>query len=144
MKEELKPCPFCGGEAKILSIKEECEGEFYWIACKECGALIPVYYLEKNAVDAWNRRTEPEEFEWCHDCKEYDKEKHCCHRWTKVIRNTVEELKQERPKGKWIDTVEGTYCSYCNGYPYDDGEYHIEGWSSNFCPNCGADMREEE
>ena len=34
-----------------------------------------------------------EEFEWCHDCKEYDQEAHCCHRWTKVIRNTVEELK---------------------------------------------------
>lgn len=36
---------------------------------------------------------ELEEFEWCHDCKEYDQEKHCCHRFTKVIRNTVEELK---------------------------------------------------
>lgn len=34
-----------------------------------------------------------EEFEWCHDCKEYDAERHCCPRWTKVIRNTVEELK---------------------------------------------------
>lgn len=32
-----------------------------------------------------------EEFEWCHDCKEYDTEKHCCHRWTKVIRNTLKD-----------------------------------------------------
>ena len=37
--------------------------------------------------------SEEESFEWCTDCKEYDQEKHCCHRWTKVIRNTVEELK---------------------------------------------------
>jgi hypothetical protein len=40
---------------------------------------------------------EPEEFEWCSrgesPCKEYDQEKHCCHRWTKVIRRTVEEMK---------------------------------------------------
>lgn len=49
---------------------------------------------------------------------------------------------REVPKGKWIDTVEGTYCSNCNGYPYDDGEYHIKGWSSDFCPNCGARMKE--
>lgn len=51
-----------------------------------------------NMVDAElnslpSAQSEPEEFEWCHDCKEYDQEKHCCHRFTKVIRNTVEELK---------------------------------------------------
>lgn len=34
------------------------------------------------------------EWEWCHDCKEYDQEAHCCHRWTKVIRKTVEELEE--------------------------------------------------
>lgn len=34
-----------------------------------------------------------EEFEWCGDCKEYDQEHHCCHRFTKVIRDTIEELK---------------------------------------------------
>ena len=37
---------------------------------------------------------EPQSFEWCDTCKEYDQENHCCHRWTKVIRNTVEEMKQ--------------------------------------------------
>lgn len=35
---------------------------------------------------------QPEQDEWCTDCKEYDSEKHCCHRWSKVIRNTVNEL----------------------------------------------------
>ena len=34
------------------------------------------------------------EWEWCHDCKEYDQESHCCHRWTKVIRETVAELEK--------------------------------------------------
>lgn len=29
---------------------------------------------------------------WCHDCSEYDNEHHCCHRWSHVIRKTVEEL----------------------------------------------------
>ena len=30
------------------------------------------------------------DFEWCTNCKEYDHEKHCCPRWTKVIRNTLD------------------------------------------------------
>ena len=42
---------------------------------------------------------EPEEFEWCNGCKEYDQEKHCCHRWTKIIRKTVDEIKAEQ---RWI------------------------------------------
>ena len=33
-----------------------------------------------------------EEFQWCDDCKEYDKKRHCCPRWNRVIRQTVEEL----------------------------------------------------
>lgn len=37
-----------------------------------------------------------EEFEWCHDCKEYDQERHCCYRFTKTIRDTVEEIKSNR------------------------------------------------
>ena len=39
---------------------------------------------------------EPQTFKWCETCKEYDQEKHCCHRWSKVIRNTVEEMKKEQ------------------------------------------------
>ena len=33
--------------------------------------------------------------EWCTDCKEYDHENSCCHRWTKVIRQTRRELQDE-------------------------------------------------
>lgn len=31
--------------------------------------------------------------EWCNSCKEYDKEKHFCPRFNRVIKNTVDELK---------------------------------------------------
>lgn len=46
-----------------------------------------------------------EEFEWCKTCKEYDQEKHCCHRWSKVIRNTVEEMKQEYIEREMLDKI---------------------------------------
>ena len=42
--------------------------------------------------------------------------------------------------GYWIDTNEGTYCSECRNYPYDDGEFHILHWRSDYCPVCGAKM----
>ena len=46
-------------------------------------------------------------------------------------------------KGKWLFDEErgatGIYaiCSCCNESIYQTGDF-------NFCPNCGADMREEE
>ena len=41
---------------------------------------------------------QPESFEWCTDCKEYDQEAHCCHRWSKTIQKTVEEMQIVRCK----------------------------------------------
>ena len=40
--------------------------------------------------------------EWCSSCKEYDSEKHCCPRFNKVIRATVQEM--EKPH--WIPVTE--------------------------------------
>jgi hypothetical protein len=81
---------------------------------------------------------QPEEFEWCHDCKEYDQQVHCCHRWTKVIRNTVKELKTERKNGKWIKQSPATDTEECSECGYNILEEEFE---TPFCPWCGADMR---
>lgn len=35
-----------------------------------------------------------ETFEWCDECKEYDQENHCCHRWSKQIKKTCVELRE--------------------------------------------------
>ena len=48
---------------------------------------------------------EPQSFKWCTDCKEYDQENHCCHRWAKVIRNTVEEMKQGYIEREVLDKI---------------------------------------
>lgn len=34
---------------------------------------------------------QPDLDEWCYDCKEYDQERHCCPRWNRVIRKTLED-----------------------------------------------------
>ena len=41
--------------------------------------------------------------EWCVDCKEYDKEKHSCPRWNRVIRQT---LLDAQPEQRWIPVSE--------------------------------------
>ena len=58
---------------------------------------------------------EDESFEWCTDCKEYDQEAHCCHRWSKVIRKTVDEMQIVRCKdciyADYMDDVKALWCS---------------------------------
>jgi hypothetical protein len=35
--------------------------------------------------------TKEEAFGWCNGCKEYDTEKHCCHRYSSFIRESLQE-----------------------------------------------------
>ena len=57
---ELKPCPFCGGQAnhEIFS-----DGFFVWcrVECKPCGVMLTVPCETRNeGINAWNRRAENE------------------------------------------------------------------------------------
>ena len=89
---------------------------------------------------------ELEEFEWCTGCKEYDQEKHCCHRWTKVIRKTVDEIKADPVRhGKWIDMDVQSYtwkvrCSVCG---HERSMMSTQGEYPKYCEECGARMAEE-
>lgn len=53
MMTELKPCPFCGGEANYQGF----ELNNYCVYCRKCGTSTRKYYASKDeARDAWNRR----------------------------------------------------------------------------------------
>lgn len=51
--KELKPCPFCGGKARISLFLGN-----YLVTCDDCpGATFPCKGMtEKEAVKYWNRR----------------------------------------------------------------------------------------
>ena len=54
---ELKPCPFCGGEAEIY------DGIIfgsrqYEPRCVKCECAIGLYDTEEQAAVAWNRRVD--------------------------------------------------------------------------------------
>lgn len=93
---------------------------------------------------------EPKMDEWCHDCKEYDNEKHCCPRFNRVISEVVKEVKenvQPEPKtGHWIKNIKTKYISngaLCGFHAdlYCCSECNYETTlikEMNFCPNCGS------
>ena len=49
--EELKPCPFCGGEAVVHTL-----GTGYIVECLECAVSTACENTKAEAVAAWNRR----------------------------------------------------------------------------------------
>ena len=57
---ELKPCPFCGGEATLLH--GQTENQYSYVRCGKCFSKTAEYYIatthscDDKAIEAWNRR----------------------------------------------------------------------------------------
>jgi Lar family restriction alleviation protein len=69
-EDELKPCPFCGGEATIDKLNDSdyleeynqrWDKDEYHARCSGCNALIGPFDDEKQAVLEWNTRHESAE-----------------------------------------------------------------------------------
>ena len=55
--EELKKCPFCGGEAEIRGVKDfDMKVMIAAIFCKQCRASTNNYTSINGAIEAWNSR----------------------------------------------------------------------------------------
>lgn len=65
--QELKPCPFCGGEPYLRTEFETNRFFSYWkyrIQCGSCGSVGEIFtcfnfedeVTKNKAIDAWNRR----------------------------------------------------------------------------------------
>lgn len=59
---DLKPCPFCGGEAFVQKFRIDGTGRFFIsVACRVCFAQTGHRTKEAYAIEAWNRRAGEEE-----------------------------------------------------------------------------------
>ena len=54
----LALCPFCGGEAEMLTAESMNGGYLFGIMCNDCRSRGDVYDTEAEAIAAWNSRAE--------------------------------------------------------------------------------------
>ena len=143
MTDEMKPVRCgCGGEAKVIMLIPE----VYAVECSKCWIRTgSPAKTEAEAVTAWNRAmgVDRKLDEWCTDCKEYDHEKQCYHRWNRVIKNVVDEVREKYDeRTAKVETVEkpNVYkCGECGQY------FHSTAWGSpvEYCSRCGARLEWE-
>lgn len=65
--DKLKPCPFCGGKAKLESAKANAAATrlIFWVQCnletaETCSCIPRTWNCDtpEEAIEAWNRRAE--------------------------------------------------------------------------------------
>ena len=63
IKTKLRKCPFCGGEAEIISDSDSGGMAGFAVMCEQCHAMT-AFYLDdaRRAVRAWNTRCKEEFF----------------------------------------------------------------------------------
>ena len=124
MSDELKVCPFCGGDARIHS-KVLAEGfdSGYWAVCDECGKgdTLP-HESEEEAAVAWNARAAvaDEQFSFAvHDGR----------LWKKV--RTCHMVPVSLYDDEGVDGIECDECGWSDVHEWYDPMLE-------FCPSCGA------
>lgn len=120
MSDELKPCPFCGGDA-MTCFDDERMIFRHSVECIVCGGRSCWYSTKDVAAVAWNARAE----RTCHFSLEEDREMLA----EKAACGPGEFVTQDMPDLLWT-------CSAC-GEQYGNGLDALPGWLKH-CPNCGA------
>lgn len=130
MSDELKPCPFCGGEARAFRCEES--GTFD-VQCQRCGAIpfIGSRTSEKktmaDVIAAWNARTAVTD-------EQFAMAVHDGEAWQKVRTCQMVDLENVR----WDDYAPvangARRCSSCGKLFIRNGDVP----RPNYCPNCGA------
>lgn len=137
MSDELKPCPFCGGEAKAFYCEES--GTFD-VQCQQCGAIpfIGSRTSERrtmaDVIAAWNARAAVTD-------EQFSLAVHDGRAW-QVLRECEMVEMPTGEKAAYSDTDEIIWhCRFCHAeravYEFgEDGDV----WAAapKFCPECGA------
>ena len=145
MSEELKPCPFCGGKARISFLQTAFAG---WngfgdkkikyrvqIICNKCHAR------GKPITTDWMVNPYPWQSSWNQKYKKYDKNQEETERFRPYVEQAIEAW--NRASTEKSSTVERTAKATRNPQAFF---YHCEcGYAlccekndMNYCPSCGS------
>lgn len=129
---------------KIMEQETEKDMAYYDGYDDGCSKAIEIVKQEAAAYE--------ECYKDCGECEEYDKEKHHCPKFCKVIKETVKEIEENHNiKGKWEMTYRGmkkdvntglmisAYNCKCSVCGWKTGN---QGTRFSYCPKCGAKMDE--
>lgn len=138
--EELKPCPFCGGEADIVTQKVTGDGvrvKDAYIECTECGIRGSTFRVEttKN-INAWWLKTVWNQGEYKEMVRQWNRRVRIKEKGKPVWKPQKEEICGRR--------IEYAFCPRCGMML---GEMCVKGerMHEKYCKNCGVkiDWREE-
>lgn len=119
--DELKPCPFCGGEAETLTADSMNGGYLFGIMCNDCRSRGDVYDTEAEAVAAWNTRS--------------DDYKQAAEYWQRMYEQAFAERTCEEFGSLRI-------WQECNVWSHELSCGHevdtLDMEPPNYCPHCGA------
>ena len=113
----------------------------------------PMAFSVKECMEIVKQEAEKYEdcYKDCGECEAYEKEKHHCPKFCKVIKETVKEIEENHNKGKWEMTYKGkrkdvntglmisAYNCKCSVCGWETGN---QGTRFSYCPKCGAKMDE--
>lgn len=130
-ESELKPCPFCGGKAKLVTRNHVGGTTSVHVACKKCYSktkemtAAAEYCANDEVTKIWNQR---ETGEVAHECKTdlHARNASMAHRDEFICTNCGINMQN------W-DVLK------CYG---DDTVYYP--YAFRYCPNCGAKIDENE
>ena len=95
MQNKLLPCPFCGGEAKLIKhFIVALDTEYRQVFCTSCCAKRPVekFFTEEEAIKHWNTR--------------------------KPMERIVEQLEESMNEAKNLWDDDEYYTGQANAYEY--------------------------
>lgn len=120
MSDELKPCPFCGGDA-MTCFDDERMIFRHSVECIVCGGRSGWYSTKEVAATAWNARAAVTD-------EQFSLAVHDERAW-----QAVRECRMSPARGG------GWYCSECSVWvapgPMANATEHL---APRYCPNCGA------
>lgn len=161
---ELKPCPFCGSEAR-----QSCETfertTLHWVYCASCGSAGGYRHTEAEAIAAWNTRAAIEFDNWFYLPKPNEpivEVTETTHAWdgTKVKTDVYYQI-QEQAIVAWAreldEHITKRICEVWNPERTCHSEYsdrwecsecgfldaYVTADFINYCPNCGAKVVEK-